>query len=123
MLYSAVDQCFSVARYSGIQPPTVPKMQVLQQATNSATSVLGSTSGKNTWRMPTDFALSEPRAVFVADRLAARQGFRDALLAILRAHPIGQFRTGGAHIDREQRDHARHHDGDTPAAIGGDECR
>ena len=30
---------FSVARYSGIQPPTVPKMMVLQQATNSATSV------------------------------------------------------------------------------------
>src|SRR5438270_654447 len=32
-------------------------MQVLQQATNSATSVLGSTSGKNTWRMPTVLAL------------------------------------------------------------------
>jgi len=32
-------------------------MQVLQHATNSATSVAGSTSGKKTWRMPTVLAL------------------------------------------------------------------
>src|SRR5262245_26573733 len=55
-LYSAVDQCFSVARCNGIQAPTVPKMQVLQHATNKATSVAGRTSGRKTWRMPTEFA-------------------------------------------------------------------
>jgi len=32
-------------------------MQVLAQATNSATSVAGSTSGRNTWRIPPDLAL------------------------------------------------------------------
>src|SRR5215472_4810227 len=96
-------------------------MQQLQQVMKVATKVAGSTSGMNTWRMPTLSALvyqlrSSALSAPPAARVAAMRRLRS-----LGANPVGRFGAGGADIDREQSDDAGHHDRRAPTPGAGDE--